>query len=218
MGNHTGEPGYTLTLGAKPYSGEVTNEDSRKAQMKALTREQVKSWCQLRSVATTKDNYLYFSETRHCIAIELPEKPFQLVALANSLLPYSDALPFQGALLWIRQWGVWNEQIERAGFRVMEMMRRSYGDARSLEDAPGYLFDEQELVDSQVSLVQPLLIGWDAFLVPEAGDYLVATSHDETTYVLSRTAQVHQRILAELQPWNPREDQERYFKGTGIPV
>lgn len=186
--------------------------------MKALTKEQVESWCKTRSVAVTSDNYLYFPESRRCIAIELPEKPYELVALANALLPYSAAVPFQGALLWVRQWGVWNELVERAGFRVLEMMRRLQGDTRPPEEAPGYLFDAHELVDLQVCLIQPLLIGWDAFMVPESGDYVVATSHDETTSVLARTPQIYESMLAELQPWNPREDPEWYFKGIAIPA
>ncbi len=186
--------------------------------MKALTKEQAQTWCKARSLAVTGDDYLYFPQSRRCIAIELPTKPYELVALANALLPYSESVPFQGALLWVRQWGVWNELVERAGFRVMEIMRRLHGDARRPEEAPGYLFDAQELVDLQVCLIQPLLIGWDAFMIPESGDYIVATSHDETTCVLARTPQIHESILAELQPWNPRKDEEWYFKGTAIPA
>jgi hypothetical protein len=186
--------------------------------MKSLTKEQAESWCKARFLAVTNDGYLYFPDSRRCIAIDLPEKPYELVALANALLPYSEAAPFRGALLWIRQWGVWNELVERAGFRVMEIMRRVHNDTRRPEEAPGYLFDAQELVDLQVGLIQPLLIGWDAFMVPESGDYIVATSHDETTCVLARTLQIHESILAELKPWNPREDQEWYFKGTAIPA
>jgi len=187
--------------------------------MKALKKEEVRSWCQQRSVSITDDDYLYFdARERRCIAIELPEKPYQLVALANALLPYGESVPFQGALLWIRQWGVWNELVERVGFRVMEATRLIHGEKKPLEEAPGFLFNAQELTDLQVCLVQPLLVGWDAFLVPESGDYIVATSHDETTCVLSRTPQIHQRMLGELQPWNPREDREWYFKGIGIPA
>ena len=186
--------------------------------MKTLTKEEVHAWCKVRSVAVTSDDYLYFAGSRRCIAIDLPEKPYELVALANALLPYSEATPFRGALLWVRQWGVWNDLVERAGFRVMEMIRRASGDPRPPEEAPGYLFAPQELVDLQVGLVQPLLIGWDAFMVPESGHYIVATSHDETTCVLARTLQTHESLLAELKPWNAREDQEWYFKGTAIPA
>jgi hypothetical protein len=186
--------------------------------MKALKKQEARTWCDHKSVRVSSGDYLYFDMgDRHCIAIDLPGKPYQLVALANALHPYSDSVPFQGALLWIRQWGVWNELVERSGIRVMESMRLVHGDTTPLEEAPGYLFDAQELIDLQVCLLQPLLIGWDAFLIPESGDYLVATSHDETTCVLARTKQTHERMLAELQPWNPREDHEWYFRGLAIP-
>jgi len=100
----------------------------------------------------------------------------------------------------------------------MEAIRRIHGDTSSLDDAPAYLFDEGELIDLQVCFIQPLLIGWDAFLIPKSGDYVVATSHDETTCVFGRTAHIHETLRAELQPWNPREDQEWYFKRAGIPA
>ena len=64
--------------------------------MKALTREEVMSWCQQRSVRATSDGYLYFDgHERRCLAIELPEKPYQLVALANDLLPYTQGVSFR---------------------------------------------------------------------------------------------------------------------------
>lgn len=181
--------------------------------MKTLDRKEVLAWCQNRSVNVTDDGYLFFdTRERRCIAIELPEKPYKLVYLANALLPYTESDPFQGALLWIRQWGVWNEWVERVGLRVIEVMRLIRGDTKSLQEAPGYLFEAQELLDLAVCFLQPLLIGWDAFLVPESADYIVATSHDETTFVLTRTVEIHQRMLARLQSWNPREDPEWYFK------
>ncbi len=59
--------------------------------MKALEKKEVFAWCQHRSVKVTDDGYLYFdAHERRCIAIELPAKPYQLVALANALLPYTE--------------------------------------------------------------------------------------------------------------------------------
>lgn len=184
--------------------------------MKSLTREQARAWCEQKSLKVANNDYLYFEHERLCIAIELPEKPYTLVAIANALLPDRVPAQFEGALLWLRQWGIWSELVERAGFRVMEAMRGIHGDSRSPEEAPGYLFGAQELVDLQVCFIQPLLIGWDAFLVPESGDYFVATSHDETTCVLSRTREIHKKLLGELQPWNAREDEGWYFRGLDI--
>jgi hypothetical protein len=180
--------------------------------METLTIDKIRSWLEQRSVKITSDDYLYFDVPEHCyLAIELPKKPYQLVSLANALIPhdYDGSAPFQGALLWIRQWGVWSELVERVGMRVMEVMRRSHGHSKSLEDAPGILFTGVDLIELQVCFVQPLLIGWDAFLVPESGDYFVATSHDETIHVVGRTQQIHENLRARLYPWNPMDRSER---------
>jgi hypothetical protein len=187
--------------------------------MKALTKEQVILWCEHKSVTVSNVGlgYLYFREHRRCIAIELPQKPSQVVALANSLLPYSETNRFEGALLWIRLWGVWSELVEQVGFRVLDCVRQIHHETATLAEAPGYFFEDQELVDLQVCLVQPLLVGWDAFLVPESADYIVETSHDETTIIMSRTPEVHERLLAELRPWNPRDETESYFRRLGVP-
>jgi hypothetical protein len=137
---------------------------TEEGKMRALRKEEVFTWCQQRSVKVTDDGYLYIdAHERLCIAIELPEKPYQLVALANELLPYTQSVPFQGALLWVRQWGVWNELVERVGLRVMEVMRDFHGETRPMEEAPALLFDRQELLDLQVCFVQPLLVGWMHF-------------------------------------------------------
>lgn len=186
--------------------------------MKALTQQEVLLWCQHESITVSNDGHLYFPEERRCIAVELPEKPYQLVALANALLPYTDVAPFKGAVVWFKQWGVWSELVERVGLRVMELMRQVHHVSASLDQtAPACLFNEGELIDLQVSLVQPLLVGWDAFLIPRSAEYIVATSHDETTHVISRTAEIHRRLLAELQRWNPRDASDSYFRHLQIP-
>lgn len=184
--------------------------------MKAFSKEQSLSWCQERGVIFSSESTLRLSEYRSCISVELPEKPFQVVALANALIGGDTTFPFRGALLWIRQWGVWSESVERVGFRIMQAIRSLHGDETRFEIAPGYLF-ESELVDLHVCLVQPMLIGWDAFLVPHSGEYLIATSHDETTCILSRSLQTHERWLAGLQRWKPKEEPESYVKGIMAP-
>jgi len=186
--------------------------------MEALTKAEVFEWLRSRSISVTNDGYLYFDGyDRRCIAVELPKKPYRVVALANELLPYNELIPFQGAILWVRQWGIWSELVERSGFRIMEMVRQVHGSSKSLQEAPGYLFDAPEVIDLQVCLLQPLLVGWDAFMVPASGDYIVATSHDETTCILTRTAETERRLLEELGPWNPEKNSDWYFRGLGIP-
>lgn len=101
------------------------------------------------------------------IVIDLHVKePHQLVYLARlvALLGWDDT-PFAGAYLWVTTWGVWNSQEEAIGFKTLEQFRRSYGENRSLESAPGLYFRHNEFAESVCCLLQPMLVGWDAYYV-----------------------------------------------------
>ncbi len=184
--------------------------------MKALSKQEARAWCEARSIRVTANDFLYYDLARRdCIVMELPERAYQVPTLANALLPYGEESPFRGALLWIRSWGVWTEHSERAGLRIVERIRFAGGETRSLDEAPGTLFDATELVDLHACFIQPLLMGWDAFLIPLTGDYFIATSHDEITCVVARTRELHVKLFQQLQNWNPQENDTWYFQGIG---
>lgn len=190
----------------------------RGQRMKLVTQDGCRTWCAHRNVQVSDRKRLYFDAIkRFGISIDLPAKPFELVALANELLPYRTNEHFAGALLWVTQTGVWSEQVERVGHRIFEAIRNAHDCCGSLIEFPGTIFDQSELVDLQVCSLQAPLIGWDAYLVPEQANYLVAFSHDETTTVVSRTPDIHDRLFKELGPWNPHEDSERYFRPSRTP-
>jgi hypothetical protein len=186
--------------------------------MKTLSNEQARLWCEQRGVSVTERGWLYFDpHDRRSITMGLPKEPHQLVYLTSLFVSRNESTPFKGALLWIREWGVWNRLVEIVGFRITETMRHAHGEAKSVREAPACVFDNPDLVDLQVCLLQPLLVGWDAFMVPENADYIVAVSHDSLVSVIGRTAEVHAKMLALLDGLGPRED-NWYFKGYRIPA
>jgi len=91
----------------------------------------------------------------------------------------------------------------------MEVIRLLNRDDRTIREAPGYLFNESELTDLHLCLLQPLLIGWDVFLIPETPEYIVVTSHDETTRIFTRTPETFDSMLEELRSWNGRQEDKR---------
>ena len=68
--------------------------------------------------------------------------------------------------MWITTWGVWGAPEEAFGFKILEQFRRSYGENRSLEAAPGLYFRHDEFTESVCCLLQPMLVGWDAYYIP----------------------------------------------------
>lgn len=133
------------------------------------------------------------------LALQLKET-FQLahVALLLAALGYNQA-DFRGAYLWITTWGVWGPPEEAEGLKILEQFRRSYGENRSLELAPGSSFRDDEFIESVCCLLQPMLIGWDAYYVPRWSyghiDYFVAVSHDSFVQIHVRTKEKYGECL-----------------------
>src|SRR5262249_37313737 len=130
----------------------------------------------------------------------LVKEPHQLVYLARLVahLGYEE-VHFEGALLWITAWGIWNSLVESVGLRTLEQIRRSFSENRSLEAAPATRFRHDEFVEAVACLVQPLLIGWDAYYVPRWSygqlDYFVFVSHDSYLQIFTRTPETRSSIV-----------------------
>ena len=127
------------------------------------------------------------------------KEPHQLVYLARliSHLNYEE-IHFRGAYLWVTAWGVWNPLVESLAFKTLEQFRRSYGERRSLEAAPGHCFRDDEFVESVCSLLQPMIVGWDAYYVPRWAygglEYFVFVSHDSFVDIHVRTTEMYERV------------------------
>jgi hypothetical protein len=153
---------------------------------------------------------VYFrSPEAQSITVDLRVKePHQLVHLARLVAHLGrEEIHFGHAYLWITTWGKWNNHEEAIGFKTLEQFRRSYGESRSIEAAPGTYFRHDEFVESVACLVQPMLVGWDAYYIPAWTygrlDYFVAVSHDGFIDVEVRTKEMHEtaaRILSD-QDW-----------------
>lgn len=140
------------------------------------------------------------------ITIDLRVKePHQLVYLARLVAHLGcEEIHFGHAHLWVTTWGVWNNHEEAIAFRTLEQFRRSYGESRSIEAAPGTYFRHDKFLESVACLVQPMLVGWDAYYVPTWTygqlDYFVAVSHDSFVDIEIRTKERYDeiaRILGE---------------------
>lgn len=179
--------------------------------MKFLTTEETKNWCQAHALQVTADRYLrYEVDSPYCFTVGLEEKPSRVIALADYLIPTWEDTPFRGALLWIRGWRIWGDHSEKTGTMIVQQMRLAKGESEPLEIRPGYLFGQDEVFEMHSYFVVPILFGWDAFVVPECGDYFVFVSHDGVAAVVARNADRAEELRQRLQDWKPREDKSWY--------
>lgn len=179
--------------------------------MRFLTTEEAKSWCQERALSVSANQYLrYNHDSQHCFTVGLEIKPSRVIALADYLIPTWEDVPFQGALLWIREWGVWGDYAERAGAMIVKQMRLAKGERAPLEERPGHLFGPDEVFEMHSYLLIPLLFGWDAFVVPKSGDYFIFVSHDGVADVVTRTANGAEELRRRVHDWEPQVDKNWY--------
>jgi hypothetical protein len=181
--------------------------------VKFLTTEELLVWCESHGLKVSADRYLrYASENLYCFSIRLEDKASRVIALADYLVPTWKDVPFEGALLWIRERGVWGDFSENTGAAIVEQMRVAKGATEPLERRPGHLFGSEEVFEMHSYFVIPLLFGWDAFLIPKGKDYFLFVSHDGVVGVVSGTQETHAALYQRVRNWGPREDKNWYFK------
>ena len=94
-------------------------------------------------------------------------------ALANSVAGWIGSPSL--SLLWITEFGIWPSS---ENLHLYYLVRRSYGDFRSLPDAPGHVFLKHEHEDLVTFIDLALQCGWGASIVGNGGSTLIAISHD----------------------------------------
>lgn len=152
----------------------------------------------------------YTPECPYCLIFPLDDKPSGTIALTDYLVPTWEEVPFTGALLWIREWGIWGDHAEKTGAIIIEKMRLAKGESEPLFQRPGHLFEREELFEMHSYFVLPLLWGWDAFLVPKNKDYFVFVSHDEVVEIVCRTPATFELLQKRLANWKPEVDEHWY--------
>jgi hypothetical protein len=174
--------------------------------MIGVTNDEMRSHLTKYTELRCEGRQLWFGEPQAAsVRINLRVKePHQLVHLARLVahLGYEEA-DFSHAHLWLTTWGVWDNQTEAIGFKVFEQMRRSYGENRSTEAAPGTYFRHDEFTTSVSCLLQPMLIGWDAYYIPTWAygylDYFIAVSHDGFVDIEVRTQEMRDKAIEILE-------------------
>ncbi len=198
--------------------------------MKVLGLRQVHEWLDwFEKIQDEKSEYVHSDEhglffthaEANCIDLEFPPKLSRLSYFAGPLatIGYGDQY-FQGALLWLTEWGVWNLSDEGTGYRIVEGMRRAAGQPRSFEVAPGHMFRSDELPDTIGMPMQPMIFGWDAYYYPRwsygTGDVFVYVSHDSFVTIVTRTKAFYDKVFAilekvDLHPTAANESRIRRF-------
>jgi len=177
--------------------------------MKFFTAEESKRWCRMRGLDVDERSRLFYPSTgSHVFSIGIEEKATDTVLLSDYLVPSWEDVPFEGALLWIKDHSIWGENSEKTGSAMISQMRSGNGEQESLEEKPAHLFAPNEVYEAHSYLLLPIFLGWDAVLIPESGDHFVSISHHGVAQVVCRNAATCEELRNRLKDWSPTEDEK----------
>lgn len=103
-----------------------------------------------------------------------------------SMIDIEEEGHFWGATLWMSLTDIGSPGIEKAGWRMVERIRASFGEQRSLQTAPVHHFRADELADATALLLPCFVYGWNAFYLNSTHDTFVHISHDEYWCAVTR--------------------------------
>lgn len=177
--------------------------------MHLLTLDEAAAWCRRHGIDTDRGGQIpTLRLTTDCggtVDGTVPARAGAMVAMAQAILladmPDPDVSDFGGTLLWLVDWGIWNEDSERAGMCSLRLMRHALSGTSMapLEESPAHLFSAQEFVAAHALLALPLLYQWDAYLIPASGSSLARISHDGSVCVRARSEPILSRVRARFR-------------------
>ncbi len=168
--------------------------------MKALTKDEIHSWVASQPNLMVEEEGLRFrSSGVQELHFHYPTGEGQLIHFSRLLASlHHEESTFAGGLLWITTWGVWSDWVEDIGRKTVSMLRGENNALAAVWETPGQLFSKDELLASVAFLLQPILVGWDAYYCPlfkdQATDFLVKISHDACVDVMPATLEARKRI------------------------
>lgn len=106
--------------------------------------------------------------------MNFPSEPYRVFFLAHWIA--SELTYRRPTLLFVTEWGVWPSS---ENWHLYYKLRRTYGDNRLLDEAPGHLFLEHEAEDLASFIQLTMLNGWGGYVLTEANYVNAFISHDE---------------------------------------
>jgi hypothetical protein len=172
--------------------------------MQLLDDKEAARWCAARQLVVTHDwiNRLAFQRGYPVgVRVRVPNTDRQSVAVAFVLLTAAahGEEEFSGGLLWLQDWDVWSEVMERPGRTLLAALRSPDSRASDFKAAPAHLFEAAEFALAQATALLPILFQWDAWFVPATPECFYRISHEGYVEARFRTASGFQRELARFR-------------------
>jgi len=173
--------------------------------MKVMTEKEAQRWCERAGISQGRDYQLKFRRGgKHEFFIEAPEEHYKINALAFALLCFRDKSLFSGGMLWLQRWDIGSPELVKPGWCILESIRQTKGDIRSLEIAPAQHFREDEFVELHAFLIQVIAYGWMADFIPSL-EYFVHFKTNRQVCFTATSSETLKDLRAAYHEWSPTD-------------
>ncbi len=116
--------------------------------------------------------------------------------MALSKLVFANLQWDKEGILLVTDWGIWPSC---ENILIFDRFRKSYGEGRSLFEAPGHLIDRSTVEEGEAILGLSLYFMWDVTLISEADKLLVQFDHHERIGLVGPDEESLQRVFQWLR-------------------
>jgi hypothetical protein len=138
-------------------------------------------------------------QQEHLLRIAIPQSATEIVSMAYALLTTGlrddDEAHFQGGLVWLEQWEIWSESIDRIGYLLLKALCTQGGSDADFTTKPGFVFSAHEFAEAHAALAIPMLFQWDAIMAPAEPSFHARISHDGYMDISTASAATRAALL-----------------------
>jgi hypothetical protein len=138
------------------------------------------------------------------VTVPIPQSMRLLHPFSLDLMSiFDDMFTRCGFVLQLTEWTLGSSEYDQVGWKVVDSMRRAFGENRSLEVAPVHVMRFDELLETRALMMQVLLNSWSAIVTAVPVNYFFAFDEDGVRVCVANR-QIAATVIAALSRWNPR--------------
>ena len=124
--------------------------------------------------------------------------PYQVPYFANLFLP-GDPSKIDECLFLLTDNGASGELNFELACRMLDILRTSHGENRTLLDSPAYLLSHCDSVEARMLVTMAVLFSWDCYVVPQHGRYFIWIDDDDAADVWCQNRQDYDVLVTRFK-------------------
>jgi hypothetical protein len=133
------------------------------------------------------------------ITLKMPQRGVDIIFLSN-LLTTGPKKIYGGSIFWLSGWGM---SCDHEGNPGIALYKKFLPANKHPIDGMGLIFEESEMADQSAAIAIPIIWRWDAYMMPENGNYIVQFSNEEFIDIETKSEAMADEWMEWLSDYKP---------------